>query len=161
VGVGGLQHDIPSVRLHFRDDDDRQGQPAQDHQQNVGRFIASADVLSSPIPAGTNYKLAQRALVFQRSHVKNLWHSLGEDSADLYVRMCRWVGYVNSKSNPVCAEQHCGCRRAQGSVAEGLRHVCEAVTSGVHALQVPRHMFVWGSGATAGGAAAVDGWAVG
>lgn len=91
VDIGGLQHEIPSVRLHFRDDDDRQGQPPQDHQQNVGKFIAATDVLSSPIPAGTNYKLAQRALVFQRSHVKNLWHSLGEDSADLYVRMCRWV----------------------------------------------------------------------
>ena len=89
VDVGGLQHEVPSVRLHFRDDDERQGGPAMDHQQNVGKYIASADVLSSPIPAGTNYKLAQRALVFQRSHVRNLWHSLGEDSADLYVRMCR------------------------------------------------------------------------
>jgi hypothetical protein len=93
VDAGDLQHDIPSVRLHFRDDDDRLDGPAQDHQENVGKFVASADVFSSPIPAGTNYKLAQRALAFQRSHVRNLWHSMGEDSADLYVRMCRWATF--------------------------------------------------------------------
>ena len=113
VDIGGLQHEVPSVRLHFRDDDERQGGPAMDHQQNVGKYIASADVLSSPIPAGTNYKLAQRALVFQRSHVRNLWHSLGEDSADLYVRMCRWVKLGNltamsSLCTPACAD--CCCR---------------------------------------------------
>lgn len=88
--AGGVVHDVPGVRLHFRDDDDRRGEPPLDHQQNVGKFIVSADVWNSPIPA-VNYKLAKRALVAQRSHVRNLWHSMGEDSADLYVRACRYV----------------------------------------------------------------------
>jgi hypothetical protein len=101
---GGLQHDVPGVRLYFRDDDQRQGAPAQDHRQNVGRFIVSTDIHSSPVPIDTKYRLAQRALVFQRSHVHNLWHSMGEDSADLYVRMCRWV-----RSVAVCTMQMAKC----------------------------------------------------
>lgn len=77
------------MRLHFRDDDERLGLPAQDHQQNVAQFVAVSDVHSSAIPPGTRYIVTQRALVAQRSHVRNVYHSLGEDSADLYARMCR------------------------------------------------------------------------
>ena len=87
--TGGVEHDIPNVRLHFRRDAKRRGGPAQDHRRHVAKYVVVSDVHSSAIPPGTRYRVTQRALVAQRSHARNLWHSMGEDSADLYVRMCR------------------------------------------------------------------------
>ena len=77
------------MRLHFRKDDKRRGGRAKDHRPDVAKYIAVSDVHSSAIPPGTRQRFTQRALVAQRSHARNLWHSMGEDSADLYVRMCR------------------------------------------------------------------------
>ena len=81
---------MPDVRLHFRDDDERLSAAPWDHQQNVARFVAVTDSRDAPIPADVRISRVSQALVFQRSHVANWWHSMGEDGADMYARACRY-----------------------------------------------------------------------
>lgn len=90
AAAGGRQrHSVPSVRLYFRDDDERLDQVAADHQQSVARFMISADVADTPIPADVAVTRVPQALIFHRSHVGNWWHSFAEDGADMFARMCR------------------------------------------------------------------------